>query len=124
MGSSAERLRIVSLVDDLRVGAGGGEKFAIEAIMRLNPDRFERILCTTRRPTASGNDRATAAVTDELRAAGVRLLELRRRSRLQVWQWRALYEVLRTMPIDILHAHMFGSNAWGAVLGTLARTPW
>jgi hypothetical protein len=40
-----------------------------------------------------------------------------------VWRWWPLITFLRRERVDILHAHKFGSNAWGAVLGRLARVP-
>jgi glycosyltransferase involved in cell wall biosynthesis len=51
------------------------------------------------------------------------VLELRRSSRLDVRKWLPLVSHLRRWEIDILHAHKFGSNAWGTVLGRLARVP-
>ena len=40
-----------------------------------------------------------------------------------MWQWWPLLTFLRRERVDILHAHKFGSNAWGAILGRLARVP-
>ncbi len=44
------------------------------------------------------------------------------RKRLSLTAWRPLLDRLRT-DVDVLHAHKFGSNLWGAALGTLAKVP-
>ena len=40
-----------------------------------------------------------------------------------MWSWLPLLRLLRGRRVDVLHAHLFGSNVWAAVLGTLARVP-
>ena len=62
-------------------------------------------------------------LSDELEAAGVRLLSLNRRGKLDLPSWAPLVRLLRHQPVDVLHAHMFGSNVSGTVLGRLARVP-
>lgn len=89
---------------------------AVTIAMRLDPDRFERTLCATR--AAPG-----ATFEQELRAAGVRLLSLQRRSKRELRAWWPLVSLLRRERIDILHSHKFGSNVWGTVLGRLAGVP-
>ena len=51
------------------------------------------------------------------------VLGLGRTSKLALRSWMPLVRVLRSRPIDVLHAHKFGSNLWGSVIGTLARVP-
>ena len=112
---------MVTLIDIVGVG-GGGERLAMEVVKRLDPDRFERILCVSRWSADEASDLEGAAL-DELRRSGVRFLGLERSSAAAVWSWRPLVSLLRSEPVDVLHAHKFGSNVWAAVLGRFARTP-
>ena len=111
--SKRRKLRVVTMVD--RLMTSGGEIVAARVALNLDPDRFESILCSTR-----PSEDETVRLAKE---AGVRVLTLDRRSRLDVIRWSPLLELLRRERIDILHAHKFGSNAWAAVLGRLARVP-
>lgn len=88
---------------------------AVSVAMRLDPSRFESVLCATRsvgKPTFE----------DDLRAAGVEIMRLDRRSRTDFAAWRPLFNYLRD-GVHVLHAHKFGSNVWGTLLGRLARVP-
>ena len=118
---SDRRLRVLTLVDHLGA-AGGGERLAMEISRRLDQERFEPIHCASRwHPSTSGP--AQLAAADELRAAGVRVIGLGRGSTAAVWSWTPLVRLLRRERVDVLHAHKFGSNVWGVLLGTLARVP-
>jgi glycosyltransferase involved in cell wall biosynthesis len=106
--------RVVVLVNRLKRG-GGAERVAAALATHLPRDRFEVTVVTTR----SGN----GPLLDTVLAAGVRHVALERRGRFDVrplWRFVAL---LRAEHTDIVHAHMFGSNLWGAVLGRLAGVP-
>jgi glycosyltransferase involved in cell wall biosynthesis len=109
------RLRVVTLLDKPDI-TGGGERMAVTLAMRLDPTRFESILCATR-PSAG------ATFENELVDAGVRIVKLDRGSKLDLASWRPLVSMLRRERIDVLHAHKFGSNLWGSVLGRLTRVP-
>ena len=114
---------VLALVDHLP-SAGGGERFAADLAASLDPERYERSICVTRWPypegeERAGDDEAVAALEDE----GVALVGLGRTSRLDPRPWGPLVRELRSRPVDVLHAHKFGSNLWGSVLGTLARVP-
>ena len=107
------KLRVVTLVDRPTV-TGGAERLAVQVAARLDGDRFESILCASRRTDEPLLDR-------ELAEAGVEVLALGRRSKLDLRAWRPL--VRRLDEVDVVHAHMFGSNVWGTVLGRLKRVP-
>ena len=111
----------MTLIDIVGIG-GGGERLAMEVARRLDPERFGRILCVSRWSADQAHPLQRAAV-DELRQSGVRFLGLERNSAAAVWSWRPLISLLRQEPVDVLHAHKFGSNVWAAVLGRLVRTP-
>lgn len=114
-GDPLTQLRVLTLIDK-PTALGGAERMACEIAMGLDPERFERWFCATRRAP-------TRLLDDELREAGVRYLALNRTRRSDVRAWWRLFRVLRTERIDVVHAHLFGSNASGSVLGRLARVP-
>ena len=108
------KLRVLTLVDKPTV-TGGAERLAAVVAMKLDPARFESVLCASRRTDEPLLDR-------ELEEAGIGVLALDRRSKLDLWAWRPLVSQLRN-GVDIVHAHMFGSNVWGTVLGRLSGVP-
>jgi len=115
-GSPTRRkLRVLTLLDNPDV-TGGGERMAVTAAMQVDKKRFDRYLCATR---AVAGPKFEA----ELEAAGVRLLTLDRKSKFDVKAWAPLLALLRRERIDVLHAHKFGSNVWGAIFGRLLRIP-
>ncbi|MGN6798066.1 MAG: glycosyltransferase, partial [Gaiellaceae bacterium] len=106
------KVRVVTLVDRV-IGGGGGERVAAAVAAALDPARFDRALCVTRP--------SPREPLDELRAAGVTVIELDRKRRLQPLAWRPLLRHARNHGVDVLHTHKFGSNAWGAVVAPLIR---
>lgn len=118
----AGRVRVVVMIDSLQ-RPGGGERLAVEGAVRLDPERFERTLCLTRWQDSFEHEAPAAEILARVRAAGVRVIGLPRSGRLDLAAWRPLLRVLRRERIDILHAHLFGSNIWAAVLGRLTRVP-
>lgn len=108
------RLRILFLID--QVGDNGGaERFAVGLATHLPRDRFELWMCSTRR--------ADPAVAAALTEAGVKHLHLGRQYKWDVHRFARLVRLLRRERFDILHAHMFGSNLWGAIIGRACRVP-
>jgi glycosyltransferase involved in cell wall biosynthesis len=114
-------LRVVTLVD--RLGTGGAERLAIQTTTRLDPERFDRTLCASRRFDVAISKRHVANALADLEAADVRVMGLKRTSAKQVWAWWPFYRFLRRERIDVLHAHKFGSNMWGTAIGRMARVP-
>lgn len=92
-------------------------------VVHLDAERFERVLCITRPAEAELDDAAARDALDELRESGVEVLVLSRRSRLDLWSWRPVVRRLRERRVDVLHAHKFGSNVWGAIWTAVARPP-
>lgn len=116
-----ERLGVLTLIDSMPA-AGGAERLAASLAIGLDPSRFERILCFSRPPKPLDRE-AVAAVSREARDAGVRLLTLDRRRRLDPGAWAPFWSLLRGGGVDVLHSHMFGSNVWGTVFGRLSGVP-
>src|SRR3954447_26048053 len=105
------RLRILTLLDSPITG--GAERLAVQLALGLDRERFEPSICSTRPWPPS-------ALLPELEDAGVPILRLDRSSKLDVAPIARLYRFLRSERIDVVHAHMFGSNVWGVVVGRAA----
>ncbi len=104
-----------------RLADGGAERLTVELASRLPGRGYRVTVCTTRTSAAGdGFDRRQA---QRLAAAGVGLVSFDRASRLDSLKLRRLPRLLREARVDVLHTHMFGSNLWGAVLGTAAGVP-
>jgi glycosyltransferase involved in cell wall biosynthesis len=113
--TSSRKLRVLSLIDR-PITTGGGERMASIICMETDPARYDRWLCSSRSTPAETYE-------DVLRERGVELLVLHRESPLKLSSWRPLVQLLRRERIDVLHAHKFGSNLWGTIVGRLARVP-
>jgi glycosyltransferase involved in cell wall biosynthesis len=111
---AVRKLRVLTLVDKPTV-TGGAERLAAVVAMKLDPARFESVLCASRQTDERLLDR-------ELEEAGIGVLALGRRSTLDLLAWRPLVSLLRD-GVDVVHTHMFGSNVWGTVLGRLSGVP-
>jgi glycosyltransferase involved in cell wall biosynthesis len=94
---------------------GGAERIAVGLAARIPRDRFEPWVCATR-----WMDSWCTTTLDE---AGVRHLTLGRQTKWDVHRFAHLVTMLRAHRFQILHTHMFGSNAWGSVIGTACRVP-
>jgi glycosyltransferase involved in cell wall biosynthesis len=115
------RIAVLTLIDHL--GIGGAERLAEEVARRLDPARFSSTVCVTRGAPADAAPPAARQAVDRLRAAGVQVVPLHRRSTLSCAAWAPLVRVLRGGAVDVLHAHKFGSNVWGTVLGRAFGVP-
>lgn len=111
--SDFRAIRVVTMID--RLAPSGAEIFASRVAAELDPEGFERILCVTR-PSPE-------QLVRELEDRGVRVLQLGRRSRLDVWRWRPLVSLIRRERIDVLHSHKFGSNLWASLVALVTRVP-
>jgi glycosyltransferase involved in cell wall biosynthesis len=109
-----ERLRLLILIDNL-VDTGGAERFALGLATHLPPERFEITVCSTRR--------SEPAAEAMLAAIPIRHLAITRQSKRETHRVAALVALMARERFDIVHAHMFGSNLWGSVLGRLFRVP-
>ena len=94
---------------------GGAERFTLGLAANLPRTRIEPWLCVTRG--------ASEDALRTLRAADVPCLTLGRRGRWDSYRFAPLLRLLRQQRFDVLHAHMFGSNLWGTLIGRFARVP-
>lgn len=115
------RIGVLVLLDSLE-NPGGGERLAVEGAARLDPERFDRTLCLSRWSDEFETGEPAATILARLRAAGVDVLPVRRANRWAVWAWLPLLRRLRGDGVRVIHGHLFGSNVWASLLGTLMRT--
>ena len=94
----------------------------MEIATRLDQSRFESIFCASRYWDGLRLDSVQEAER-RMDEAGVRYFGLGRRSPTDLYRWLSLRGILRRERVDVLHAHMFGSNVWGTLIGRLARVP-
>jgi glycosyltransferase involved in cell wall biosynthesis len=94
---------------------GGAERFATALATHLPSDRFEMWVCAPR----GGEPEAI----EVLERAGVRFVDLGRRSKRDYYRLAGLVQLLREHRFDILHSHMFGSNVWATLLGRACQVP-
>jgi glycosyltransferase involved in cell wall biosynthesis len=119
--SSRRRARVVTLIDGL--DDGGAEKFALLVAKHLDPERFESTLSVSRWRPSTELDPSTSRTLEQLAESKVGFLPLGRQAKIDVWVWARLERFLRREQVDILHAHKFGSNVWGTLMGRIARVP-
>lgn len=112
--SVTHKLRVLFLIEHVQ-DEGGAERVAIGLATHLPKDRFDVWMCSTRGAEAS----AVAA----LQAAGVTHFDLGRNSRWDHHRLASLIALVRRERFDVLHAHMFGSNLWGTLIGRACGVP-
>lgn len=103
--------RITTMVDTL--AAGGAERVAVELACALDRERFEPQVLVTR------EDGPLRRLLDD---ADVPTTVLGRRSRYDLAPWREARRHLAART-DLLHCHKYGSNAWGAIIGSGLGVP-
>ena len=113
MSEPRRRLRVLTVIDCMMTS--GAEIFATRIALSLDPNRFESIISSTR-PSAP------AHIVDA-REAGVEVLELNRRSKLDIWRWAPFVRLIRSGAVDVVHSHKIGSNIWTAALSHIVEMP-
>jgi glycosyltransferase involved in cell wall biosynthesis len=116
------RVHVLTLVDRLSI-TGGAEHIALDIATRLDPSRFRSTLCASRFAAAGTPNASERQGLDLMHAAGTGFVPLRRRSRIDFRSWRRLAAYIRREHVEVIHAHMFGSNVWGTVIGRLTGVP-
>ena len=122
MGRVPPPIRVLTLID-LIGPIGGAERLATQLAAAMDRERFEPWVCATRFDPQRETEPGMAEAAEALEADGVRVIGLARKATTDIAPWRRLARTLRENRIDVLHAHKFGSNLWGTLVGTAARTP-
>jgi glycosyltransferase involved in cell wall biosynthesis len=107
-------IKVVTLIN-LFQGIGGAERLAVEIALRLDRERFEATVWTSRP--------SRGPLLEQLEASHVPVFSLARTTPWQLWEWVPFLRYLREEKVDVLHAHGFGSNAWAAIWGRLTQVP-
>ena len=94
---------------------GGAERFATALAAHMPRDRVEPFMCSTR----IGDEGAIAS----LATVGVPHLDVGRTAFWQIHKFRSLVSLIRRERFDVIHAHKFGSNLWGTLIGRACRVP-
>ena len=108
-------MKVLYLLDCTGDAGGGAERLAVSVLTNLDPLVYDRYMCLSRYSEGKLVDAATRA--------GVKIVQLKRRSRYDVLPWLRLVRLLRRERIEILHSHKHGSNVWGAVISRVASVP-
>jgi glycosyltransferase involved in cell wall biosynthesis len=117
------RIRVLNLARDAGYEQlGGAETLVYDIVRGLDRERFDSYLCTTRAPAPYLLATAACEVA-RLRAEGIHVLTLDRRSSKLLLPWQRLWALMRRERIDILHAHMPRAAVPGAVLARGAGVP-
>jgi glycosyltransferase involved in cell wall biosynthesis len=116
------QVHVLTLVDHL-VTTGGAERLALEIATRLDRSRFRSTLCASRFGASEELGGHERQVLERVSEADIDFLSLGRSGRASLLPWRRLASYLRRERVQVVHAHMFGSNVWGTVIGRLARVP-
>jgi glycosyltransferase involved in cell wall biosynthesis len=111
----ATRLKVVMLIESLDYDPGGAERLVVALATHLPRERFDVTVCTSRA--------VDGELLEQVKAAGIRHLPLDRRTRADLLAWRRLARFLRRERVEVLHAHMWGSNFWGVLIGRLCGVP-
>jgi len=112
--ATARCLRVLFVLDHVSL-LGGAERFVIGLASHLPRDRCEPWLCSTRH----GDEAAIRLLAE----AGIPHVSLGRRSKWHVHRLVDLVRLVRRERFDVLHAHGFGSNVWGVLVGRACRVP-
>jgi L-malate glycosyltransferase len=113
----------VAFLKDILPVTGGAERLLMQTLLSLDRGRFERTLILTRWDPLLADSEAGADVLAALERAGVRVLGVRRTSRLSPRAWATIIRWLRVHRVDVVHAHKFGANLAGVAIGRLTGVP-
>lgn len=107
-----ERVNVLLLITELNVG--GAERLLGQIAPRLSRQRYRvSVACLY----------GAGPVADDLRAAGVPVIDLGMRGKWDLRVIGRLLRLLREERVHILHAHLIHANLLGALVGRLARVP-
>ena len=103
--------RILFLIDELDVG--GTEQQLLELVKRLDRQRYEPVVCCFR----------PGKVSKEIEAAGIRVITLEKRGKVDPFFVGRLVRMMRRERIDLLQTYLFTANTWGRLAARLAGVP-
>jgi len=108
------RARILHLITRLPIG--GAERLLVDVVRRLDPARFDSVVCCIQ---------DKGALADELEGAGFTVHNLDRMQSKR-FDWRAvrdLARLIRSERIALVHSHLYHANLYGRIAAWLAGVP-
>ena len=111
---SGRPLRVAFVINHV-AAYGGAERFAAGLAIHMPRDRIEPWMFCTRR----GDEVAVRSLIE----ADVRYVCLGRQAKWDVHRLLPLVTTLSRERFDVVHSHMFGSNAWSSVASRVCRVP-
>jgi len=106
------QINVCYLINALHVG--GAERVVARTVARLDKNKYEAIVCCLW---------MRGAVADEIEKAGVRVINLDAKNKLDFRILFRLYRFLKEHKPDILHSFLFHANMVGRLMGRLAGVP-
>jgi colanic acid/amylovoran biosynthesis glycosyltransferase len=103
--------RILFLIDELDVG--GTEQQILELVKRLDRRRYQPVVCCFR----------PGRVSREIEAAGVRVISLPKRGKIDPLLVAKLVRIMRRERIGLVQTYLFTANTWGRLAARLAGIP-
>lgn len=109
--SPEKKITVLHLIDSLP--REGAEMVVYDLVRRGDLTGFDYIVCSLTRG---------GGVADMLAEAGIPVILLGRRSRLDVVAFIRLLKTIKSRRVDIVHTHLFSSHIWGALAARWCRT--
>ncbi|WP_297793829.1 glycosyltransferase family 4 protein [uncultured Marinobacter sp.] len=102
---------ILHLIDT--TGPGGAETVFISLLGKLEETEFQNVVVL----------RGEGWVADQVRGLGITPHIIDSKGSFNLAYIRALRHILNCQQVDLIHAHLLGSNVYGALLAIISRTP-
>jgi len=106
------KIKVLYLINALHVG--GAERVIARTVTGLDKNRYETIVCCLW---------MGGAAADEIEKAGVRVINLDAKNKLDFGILFRLYRLLKEHKIHIIHSFLFHANMLGRIVGRLAGVP-
>lgn len=106
-----KKIKILYLIGRLKVG--GAEKLAVSVASGLDKDIFEIVFVTLYEANA---------YREELEKNGVKIIELKRKSWLDIKNFRKLLGIIKHQETDIIHTYLMPSDIWGGLAAKFTKT--
>ncbi|ABC29509.1 Glycosyltransferase [Hahella chejuensis KCTC 2396] len=103
--------KVLHLIDT--TGPGGAETVFIQLLRNLSKDKYQHHVIL----------RGEGWVADQVRESGLEPVFIDSKGSFNLGYAWALVQFVRSKKIDVIHAHLMGSNVYGALVAMLTRKP-
>ena len=108
---SGQKIHILHLIDT--TGPGGAETVFTTLLSKLDPEHYQHTVVL----------RGEGWVADTVRQAGIEPLIINSKGSFNLGYVFTLFRLIRERRISLVHAHLLGSNIYGALAALLSRVP-